>query len=137
MRAKVRKSLISALENNEYRKGTNLLKYVDSKHVTRHCVGGILIELYEKATSAKRGKFIEISSKCFGNNCCGTDIKKRRIKKVYSLLGSISYIPDKVIDWAGMSYAEVNRIVSANDDGMSFKGIARIIREENIFESGN
>lgn len=121
MRKAVRTRLIEALESGRYHQGRGLLKHVSKRdNTTRHCVIGVLCELYIESTGGRKGKFIQEKQELH-------DFKKAKI--AYSIGNSYIDPPYKITKWAGSDLDEIDDLITMNDKGLSFKSIAKALRE--------
>lgn len=116
MRKSVKKAWIEALTNGEYKQGQTQLRDVRAGGEDKFCCLGVLCDLYRK--TRKRGRWV-------GNSFVLTDGTDRRY---YSTLP-----PVEVVKWAGLRnsnpYIGGLNLAGFNDRGLSFSGIAEIIRE--------
>jgi hypothetical protein len=100
---------VKALESGEYKQGASALVAVGRTH-DYFCCLGVLCDM------AVRAKVIAMPNA----NEQGNSL---------SYLGRTSYPPDVVRKWVGIKNRGAERVVAAmNDDGVSFKQIAKYIK---------
>lgn len=116
MRTRVLNMLIEELESGNYKKGRSLLKY-KKNGVVYHCIIGVLLEIYQKTTNSKRGKFI-------------FDEKTG----VYSFLGYTQGVPTRVIEWSNEDLSTLTDLMELNDNCRSFKPIIKELKSNPIFQ---
>lgn len=133
MKETVRQNLMAALESGCYLQGRNALKYKDRKGQIRHCVGGVLCELYEQSTKGRRGKFMEIQMERVEGLPDETHENIRAIggRSIFSILGHENVPPSRVLKWAAISDVEMDSMRKMNDEGSTFGQIARWLRTAN------
>lgn len=117
---KIRRNWIKALRSGKYKQGISYLCHREGKQkIDRFCCLGVLCDLAVKARviAPKVEKGYEIYDGV-----------------VYKFEGECEVLPNAVAKWAGLKtdigdFDETNLTV-LNDDGTSFKKIARIIESE-------
>lgn len=132
MKAHIRERLIEALESGRYHQGKGLIKYVNRRGQLCHCALGVLGELYQKATSGNRGKFIELKPKELADLFAFQSADQKKARSVFVMMGLATDLPDRVFKWAGMSDAEATDLLVWNDKGQKFHEIAYRLRRQGI-----
>lgn len=119
---KVAEKWVKALRSGKFKQAQGALAKVSKTgKVSGHCCLGVLCELAVKAKVVKRV------------------INKKNAEVRYG--GDYALLPYKVRKWAKLrlangGYGQADSLAAANDGGMSFKRIARLIEEkaETLFE---
>jgi len=116
MNQEVKKQWIAALRSGDYRQGQNALRGFDNTY----CCLGVLCEL------AVQAKVIGPGSPCRFDDC-------------YAYDGSSTYLPDPVIEWAGLDTrnpkvtipdSTSTTLAEANDTMRSFEQVADLIEAQ-------
>lgn len=116
MKTRVKKLLVEALKSGEFKQGRDLMKYVAQDGTERHCILGVLTELFARAKSQRAGKFIEVPFQQIADDSAVDDLKSKRAQAGCSFLGSFHLPPDRVLEWAGMTEFEAEQLSYMNDN---------------------
>lgn len=116
---KVMKKWVKALLSGKYKQGQGLLKQTDHKDIIRHCCLGVLCELYNEDMKEKKKKKLTEKVDGFG---------------VIRFNKQPEHLPNIVKDWADLndnvgSIGAFDSLATINDDGKTFKTIAKIIEK--------
>ena len=119
MNKKVMKKWVKALLSGKYKQGQGLLKQTDHKNTIRHCCLGVLCELYNEDMKEKKKKKLTEKVDGFG---------------VIRFNQQPEHLPNIVKDWADLSdtvgsIGSIYNLAVINDDGKTFKTIAKIIEK--------
>jgi hypothetical protein len=119
MNKKVMKKWVKALLSGKYKQGRGLLKQTDHKDIIRHCCLGVLCELYNEDMKEKKKKKLTEKVDGFG---------------VIRFNKQPEHLPSIVKDWADLndnvgSIGAFDSLATINDDGKTFKTIAKIIEK--------
>jgi len=119
MNKKVMKKWVKALLSGKYKQGQGLLKQTDHKNVIIHCCLGVLCELYNEDMKEKKKKKLTEKVDGFG---------------VIRFNKQPEHLPNIVKNWADLndsvgSIGAFDSLVTINDDGKTFKTIAKIIEK--------
>jgi hypothetical protein len=119
MNKKVMKKWVKALLSGKYKQGQGLLKQTDNKNAIRHCCLGVLCELYNEDMKEKKKK--KLTEKVDNYGVC-------RFNK------QPEHLPNIVKNWADLndsvgSIGAFDSLATINDDGKTFKTIAKIIEK--------
>jgi hypothetical protein len=131
MREHIRQKMIEALESGTFLYGRNALKYRDRSGQVRHCVGGVLCELYEQSTKSRRGKFIEVPMEELEGIPDETYENIRAIggKSIFSIVGHINRPPPRILEWAGIGDPEMQLLLGMNDQVEPFGHVVQHLKE--------
>ena len=113
------KKWVKALLSGKYKQGQGLLKQTDHKNTIRHCCLGVLCELYNEDMKEKKKKKLTEKVDGFG---------------VIRFNQQPEHLPNIVKDWADLSdtvgsIGSIYNLAVINDDGKTFKTIAKIIEK--------
>jgi hypothetical protein len=119
MNKRVMKKWVKALFSGKYKQGQGLLKQTDHKDIIRHCCLGVLCELYNEDMKEKKKKKLTEKVDGFG---------------VIRFNKQPEHLPNIVKDWADLndnvgSIGAFDSLAAINDDGKTFKTIAKIIEK--------
>ena len=119
MNKKVMKKWVKALLSGKYKQGQGLLKQTDHKNAIRHCCLGVLCELYNEDMKEKKKKKLTEKADGFG---------------VIRFNQQPEHLPSIVKNWADLndnvgSIGSIYSLAIINDDGKTFKTIAKIIEK--------
>jgi hypothetical protein len=128
MNKTVMKKWVKALRTGKYKQGTSFLKLTDNRsNKTYYCCLGVLCELYNEESKKNKKKMLS---------------EKTRIDvygHVHSFNNQKKILPNKVMNWSGLldgagdfnePCCSFNSLVAMNDEGCSFKKIAKTIEKE-------
>ena len=115
------KKWVKALLSGKYKQGQGLLKLKQTDHnnAIRHCCLGVLCELYNEDMKEKKKKKLTEKVDGFG---------------VIRFNKQPEHLPNIVKDWADLndnvgSIGAFDSLATINDDGKTFKTIAKIIEK--------
>ena len=119
MNKRVMKKWVKALLSGKYKQGQGLLKQTDHKNTIRHCCLGVLCELYNEDMKEKKKKKLTEKADGFG---------------VIRFNQQPEHLPSIVKNWADLndnvgSIGSIYNLAIINDDGKTFKTIAKIIEK--------
>ena len=116
MNKKVMKKWVKALLSGKYKQGQGLLKQTDHKNAIRHCCLGVLCELYNEDMKEKKKK--KLTEEVDDDGVC-------RFNK------QPQHLPNIVKNWADLNdnVGSIYSLAIINDDGKTFKTIAKIIEK--------
>ena len=120
MKQEVKAELIEALRSGEYPQGKGGLKYADG----RHCVHGVLCEVYAKHHPA--ASWVPH----LWSNGFLSDYLAFSSPEADTTGDDTTSPPRAVREWAEMDYDEMNALMKANDKGRSFLQIADLLEAQ-------
>ncbi|MFI6737419.1 hypothetical protein ACIBI9_31220 [Nonomuraea sp. NPDC050451] len=129
MNPAVKELWLTALRSEKYSQGRSALKITSPAGETKHCCLGVLCEI-----AVAVGLVSEIEKRNPMALVCTCDACKPP-KEYWSEYSygtderDIIYPPNKVLEWAGMSFEKAQRLARMNDNGKPFALIADEIEE--------
>lgn len=120
MKKKIAVKWAEALRSGKYKQGRRALKRKSKGGVVRHCCLGVLCELYQQEHKTK----LKVKTEAGCEELPG---------EIFTFDGNDAGLPEKVMRWSGvrddLGAIEGCSLSEENDDGRSFKQIAKIIEE--------
>ncbi len=104
---------IDTLRSDKFTQGIGALK---RNIITRHCCLGVLCEIYKDKTDKGQWEYLEVGG--------------GRFRFVLDEEKSYTTLPPSIRDWLGISTIEESRLISMNDTGTTFKGIADYLEKK-------
>jgi len=118
MDKKIAKRWCQALRSGKYNQVTDNLAFQYNDEQIGYCCLGVLCELYNKSHGKK-----PLKPKKYGKG------------EIFSFYGEEMHLPTRVMKWAGIKstdgmYSDAASLAIDNDDGKTFKQIAKIIEKQ-------
>ena len=125
MKAYIRDHWAALLESGRYKQAKHRLCRLNEHGEYSFCCLGILVEMHQSAHREETGEalYSEVSCSSLGEaGTIGYDHNNSAINP------HMKFPPARTRSWAGLSYGEEKRLARLNDQGRSFREIAKVIR---------